>query len=315
MKIYERIGRGARGAGLVVVAVLGLASIIASNGEEEEPSLSTIVFHSDEAGGNSLFSIESDGERLTQLTTPSAQTEDTFPVWSPDKNKIAFQRTEGDNAEIYLMDWDGTNQQNLSNHPAGDTAPAWSPDGEQLAFASQRDGNWRIYVLTLATGALRSLSGAAGGDAAWPTWSPDGQWIAYERSVEGMGHDIYVMDAANGVNQLNLTEDSIWPARFPVWSPIEAPSVPSQIAYINVGSGGTQIWLMDPNGEHKRQLTFMTGAIGQVLSRPAWSPLGERLVYATDREGPHELYKILAKDGTDITRITHSAAREGGPDW
>ncbi len=314
MQTHERIGKAARAAGLVIVAALGLTSIIASNGEEEEPSLSTIVFHSDEEGGYSLYGIESDGERLTRLTTPPANAEDTFPVWSPDKNKIAFQRAVGDNAEVYLMDWDGSNLQNLSNHPAGDAAPAWSPDGEQLAFASQRGGNWRIHVLTLATGVLRALN-SAGGDAAWPSWSPDGQWIAYEHSVDGRGHDIYVMDASTGANQINLTDDTIWPARFPVWSPIEAPSVPSQIAYINVGSGGTQIWLMDPNGEHKRQLTFMTGAIGQVLSRPAWSPLGERLVYATDREGPHELYKILAKDGTDITRITHSAAREGGPDW
>ncbi|MBI3772847.1 MAG: PD40 domain-containing protein [Gammaproteobacteria bacterium] len=298
---------------LMLVVTFGVASIIASNGDNE-PSLSTIVFHSDEPGPNSIYTIDASGNNPKRLTTPPAQMEDTFPVWSPDRKKVAFQRTAGNNSDIYLMNSDGSNQQNISNHPANDASPTWSPDGTKLAFASNREGNWRIYVLNISSNTLTTLTGE-GSDAQWPTWSPNADKITYERSIGGIGNDIYVMTANDGSNKINLTGDSGWPARFPTWSPIEALSVPSKIAYLNFGTGGTQIWLMDTDGHHKKQLTFPVGAIGQVFSRPAWSPLGDRLVYPTDREGPHELYTIIVKDGSDITRVTHSAAHEGGPDW
>ena len=51
--------------------------------------------------------------------------------------------------EIYVMDADGRNQQNLTNNPAHDGSPSWSPDGKRIAFDSDRDGrfNWEIYVI------------------------------------------------------------------------------------------------------------------------------------------------------------------------
>src|SRR3990170_6246104 len=57
--------------------------------------------------------------------------------------KIVFYR----NAEIYVMNADGTGQTNLTNDPATDYAPAWSPDGTKIAFYSDRDGNLDVYVM------------------------------------------------------------------------------------------------------------------------------------------------------------------------
>ena len=72
-----------RSATLIVVVVFGVTSIIASNGDDE-PSLNTIVFHSGEPGPHSIYIIDANGSKLKRLTTPPAQAEDTFPVWSPD---------------------------------------------------------------------------------------------------------------------------------------------------------------------------------------------------------------------------------------
>jgi hypothetical protein len=40
---------------------------------------------------------------------------------------------------------DGSDQQNLSQHPASDYTPGWSPDGQWILFVSGRDTNLEIY--------------------------------------------------------------------------------------------------------------------------------------------------------------------------
>jgi Tol biopolymer transport system component len=304
-----------RAIGAIVVIVIGVGGIIASNGNDE-PGVSTIVFHSNEEGRNKIYMVDASGSDQRKITDPSGQIEDTYPAWSRDKKKIAFTRTEGNNSEIYLMNHDGTGVQNLTNNPAADEGPAWSPDGSQLAFSSNRDGNWRIYVLNLEDNSLKALTGANSASNR-PSWSPDGLKIVYQRDTDEESDDIYVMNSSDGSDKINLTGDTEWPGMFPAWSPIESPSVPSQIAYLNIGIHGSQIWLMKPDGSGKKQLTFPVGAIGQVLSRAAWSALGDSLVYVSDRDAATspDLYRIVVKDGSDITRITASYASEGGPDW
>ena len=65
-------------------------------------------------------------------------------------SKIAFRSFRGSNPnnpnhEIYVMNADGSNQRNVTNHPAEDVLPDWSPDGKKIAFVSDRVVNFRIY--------------------------------------------------------------------------------------------------------------------------------------------------------------------------
>ena len=54
------------------------------------------------------------------------------------KSQIVFTHLVFDNFEIYVMDVDGGNRENLSNHPVHDMEPDWSPDGTKIAFVSNR---------------------------------------------------------------------------------------------------------------------------------------------------------------------------------
>ena len=70
------------------------------------------------------------------------------PVWSRDGTKIAFTSERDGNAEIYIMNADGTQQTRLTNtFDIDEWATSLSPDGTKIAFESDRDGNWQIFVM------------------------------------------------------------------------------------------------------------------------------------------------------------------------
>jgi TolB protein len=74
---------------------------------------------------------------------------DSQPVVSPDGKLIAFTATSDGNAEIYLMNSDGSGLMRLTRDLADDQWPQWSPDGKKLMFVSNRTGKTAIYEVAL----------------------------------------------------------------------------------------------------------------------------------------------------------------------
>jgi hypothetical protein len=83
-------------------------------------------------------------------------------------SKIAFRSYRDGNYEIYVMNADGSNVTNLTNHAAHDASPAWSPDGSRIAFHSYRDGNYDIYVMNADGSKVTRLTNHAAPDVSPP---------------------------------------------------------------------------------------------------------------------------------------------------
>jgi Tol biopolymer transport system component len=65
------------------------------------------------------------GSGLTRSTNNSG--DETGPAWSPDGTKIAFDSMRDGNAEIYIMNADGSAQTRITQNSAGDMFTVWQP--------------------------------------------------------------------------------------------------------------------------------------------------------------------------------------------
>ena len=148
-----------------------------------------------------LYAVErSNLAQLSKLTPDTASASD--PAFSPDGSRIAFVSQRDGNAEIYVMNADGTGSTRITNDPQADGRPSFMPDGQALVFHSARTaGKQQIWVVNVDGSALTQLTRDSANSS--PTASPDGQTIAYV-STRNKDSDIWLM-ARDGSNQRQFT--------------------------------------------------------------------------------------------------------------
>ncbi len=112
------------------------------------------------------------GDREFYRELPYGCMLDVAPAWSPDGLKIAFVSARDGNKEIYIMNVDGTELKNLSNHPADDDDPSWSPDGSKIVFTSNRDGDfYQIFIMNIDGSDVIQITSDYGNKFT-PAWRP-----------------------------------------------------------------------------------------------------------------------------------------------
>ena len=213
---------------------------------------------------------------------------------------IAFYSDRSGEKEIYLMDYDGSNQRPVTGHRTISMAPTWSPDGQGLTYVSFLRGDPGLFYVDLRTGNKRDLL-VDGHPNISPSFSPDGSRLAFARSLEGNteiftcrrdGSDLQRLTHARGIDTN------------PAWSPNGR-----EIAFTSNRSGSPQVYVMDAEGANLRRISFS----GQYNEGASWSPDGTRIAYASRQRGGRFQIAITELVTLETTLLTNGAASNEAP--
>jgi dipeptidyl aminopeptidase/acylaminoacyl peptidase len=216
--------------------------------------------------------------------------------------QLAFVDGAGNDAEIYVVNSNGTGASRITTQAGADVSPAWSPDGSRIAFASQRDGNFEIYVMSAnGTNPVR-LTNVGAADS-HPAWSPDGARIAFVSERDG-NPEIYVMNA-DGSSPVRLTSHSASDSE-PAWSPDG-----TRIAFVSDRDGNDEVYLMAADGSGLSRLT----AFSQPDAQPVWSPDGTRIAFSRGDFFDNSHIFVINADGSGLMELTQSVVNGKDPAW
>lgn len=181
--------------------------------------------------------------------------------------------------DLFSAAADGSDVRRLTETPGYDAEATVSRDGKTIVFTSVRDGDLEIYTMGVdGTGLLR-LTHEPGYDGG-AFFSPDGQRIVYRREAPAG-------DGALARYRELLAEG------------LYAPGV-------------LEIWVMDRDGGHKRQVT----RLGVASFAPYFHPDNRRIIFSSNhpdaKSRNFDLY-LVRDDGGDLERVTSEPSFDGFP--
>jgi TolB protein len=213
--------------------------------------------------------------------------------------RILFRRARGGSKNIYIVDYDGHGERQLTRDELV-TSPLWL-DGDRFCYSSDKRQNWDCYLVDLRKGTKYLMTQWRGINIAGSYFAPRDE-IAMTLSVGG-NHEIYVLHSSGAIVR-RLTKNRGIDIS-PSWSPNG-----SEIAFVSDRGGTPQIYVMDRYGGNVRRLT-RTGSYNQ---SPAWSPSGDIIAYAS-REGNIYRLKLISPDGLVEDTVLEDFSSYEDPSW
>jgi len=267
-----------------------------------QPSPQASVPHQEKWG---IYSLDLDTEDVNLLySSPKRIT--TLRLNSAG-NKFVFSQTVGgdeyEHEEIFTLNIDDQNLQQLTDNEQWDIYPSWSPDSSQIAYLSFRDTDLDVYVMQSdGSNQIRLFdSGWHDSDIHW-----EENQIAFTANSR-----IWIMND-DGSNAHPISE----PPRAGEWgnanlpfgdydpriSPDGMKIVFERLVDDKSSNGNYDIYLMNTDGANLTRLT--ENGYSQGLAN--WSHSGDRIIYtvaAIEDQGMYDLF-MMNSDGSENQSVT-----------
>jgi len=215
---------------------------------------------------------------------------------------IAFTSERDGDQEIYIMDAEGSNVEQLTFNDWNDNVPSWSPDGSRIVYTSDRDGDYEVFLMDTKGSNSQQLTFNDWADF-YPSWSPDSTQIVFSSDPDG-DHDIYIMDTVD--NKLQQLTKNYWHDSQPDWAPDG-----TRIALIR-DRLNFEISIMDIDGNNIKQLTFNR----EDDFDPMWSPDCTQIIFTSNRDKDNDLeIYVINASGENEKQLTFNDWSDFDPSW
>jgi Tol biopolymer transport system component len=257
------------------------------------PDGSLIAFQSGGAGEifasramppSTIWVVPSDGgtpRQITQQANPPGG--HSFPSWSPDGKRIAFQVSNYFFSTIWTMSADGSNLKRIIK---GDD-PIYSADGKYIYFLNWQSANGELSSMELSpdgdpVGEPTTLlqPGAAIGISG-PAISRDGNRLVYSarRTVSNLWSLSLLRNGDSAGAPAVFSTDTSQRNSVPRFSPDGRKIALNRWRQ----TMSADVWIADADGKNLTQVTNNPG----IDSEAGWLPGGDKVAFITDRDNKH----------------------------
>jgi formylglycine-generating enzyme required for sulfatase activity len=196
------------------------------------------------------------------------------------RGTIVFVSDRGTSLDIWKMNANGENLQQLTKDEHADADPRFSPSGKRIMYTSLRYGFPQVWMMHADGSDPQHVT--EGSQAAW---SADGKSIVFIRDDQA-----YIRELGSGesgsVDQWRVTPEEWRRCGVPAWSPDG-----KQVAVASRHLERIGIFLLNTDGTVHRQLQTE-----DACCTPQWSSDGGQMVFQTDKGHIHLFY---TEDGTE----------------
>jgi dipeptidyl aminopeptidase/acylaminoacyl peptidase len=277
------------------------------------------------------------------------------PQLSPDGKWVAYVQSTPDSvkdksdSDIWMINWEGTQNIKMTASPEAESSPKWSPDGQYLTFLSSRyeAKSSQLWKLDRRGGEAEKLTELKYSISDYE-WSPDAKKIVFvikdqepsdeaekKKSAKPIVMDRYhFKDDADGylerkrdhlylfnveTKKLDTLTRGDFDEESPAWSPDS-----KQLAFVSNRTvdpdrnGNTDVWIIDAVANAMpRKLTLWEGSDRS----PVWSPDGKSIAYLRSRTDVFDIYdqpqlSIISVAGGQPKIISSKLDRDvASPHW
>lgn len=215
-------------------------------------------------------------------------------------SRIVFSNNSTGYKEIYMIDYDGENLTQLTDHKSISIVPKWSNDGNKIYYTTYKYGNPDIAVIDLENMTTRIFSRFQGLNISGG-FSPDGTQFAVILS-RGKDPSVYILNLVT--REVKNILDNFGVCASPTFSPDG-----KEIAFVSDKPGNPQLYIYNIETKKTRKITNFYW-----VDSPSWSPDGKWIVFS-GRETRKEKLNIFLTDPTTsvIERITKNEGDNEDP--
>lgn len=181
---------------------LGQQRLVPGREPDWSPDGRYLAYESAAPGDIMLYDFASGGVRELYRSPQS----DRAPSWSPDGQRLTFMSEVGGFWQLFVVDVNTGQAQQLTTDAIDKRFPVWSPDGDLMAYNTVvGTSSFQVWTIAAHGGNARQMTDD--GSNGRPAWSPDGKYILFNSNRSGAWR-IWRMDR-DGANQQRISPEGV----------------------------------------------------------------------------------------------------------